>query len=111
MQPPPSDLSPFYVLMDSLRSSGFDAQSKRLDEVLSGTWTTSSEMICELGVVVIAIRKECRTLTSAQKQLLGQCLQEVRKVWPAFGMWASARAAAEFIVGFGKKITGAPPRR
>jgi hypothetical protein len=42
---------------------------------------------------VVAIRKECRPLTSAQKALLKECLRQVRKAWPGFGFlsWLSFR--------------------
>lgn len=79
---------PFQALAASLRESGFTAQSERLEGVLDGTWTTSSELIGELGLAVIAARKECRPLSSAQKALIKQCLREVRKAWPGFG-WFS----------------------
>ena len=76
---------PFQVLAASLRESGFTANGGRLQNVLDGTWTTSSELIGELGTAVLAIRRECRTLNADQKALIGQCLREVRKVFPGFG--------------------------
>lgn len=79
---------PFYILATSLRESGFAAHSSRLEDVLNGTWTTSSELIGELGLVVVVIRKECRPLSTSQKALIKQCLREVRKAWPGFG-WFS----------------------
>jgi hypothetical protein len=79
---------PFHVLATSLRETGFTAQSERLESVLNGTWTTSSELIGELGVAVLAIREECRPLRADQKVLLKRCLREVRKAWPGFG-WFS----------------------
>lgn len=79
---------PFHALATSLKESGFSAHGSRLDDVLNGTWTTSSELICELGLVVVAVRKECRPLSATQKALIRQCLREVRKAWPGFG-WFS----------------------
>jgi len=79
---------PFYVLAASLGESGFTAQGKHLESILNGTWTTSSELINELGVAVLAIRKECKPLSANQKALVKQCLREVRKAWPGFG-WFS----------------------
>lgn len=79
---------PFYTLMASLRESGFASHATRLDEVLNGTWTTSTELIGELGAVVCAIRAECNPLSSTQKQLLRECLREVRKAWPGFGLFS-----------------------
>lgn len=79
---------PFQALAASLRESGFIEHSARLDGVLDGTWTTSSELIGELGLVVLAIRKECRPLSPTQRILVKQCLREVRKAWPGFA-WFS----------------------
>ena len=83
----PSSISsePFQILATSLKESGFTAHSDRLQSVLDGVWTTSSELIGELGVAVLAIRKECRPLSAGQKALIKQCLREVRKAFPGFG--------------------------
>lgn len=82
---------PFYALAAALRESGFTAHSYRLESTLDGTWTTSSELIAELGVVVVAIRKECKPLNPAEKALLKECLRQVRKVWPGFGWFSWLR--------------------
>jgi hypothetical protein len=79
---------PFHALAAALKLSGFTDHSTRLENVLGGTWTTSSELISELGVVVIAIRKECRPLTSDQKALVKECMKQVRKAWPGFGLFS-----------------------
>ena len=79
---------PFHALAAALKEGGYTTQSVRLEHILNGTWTTSSELIGELGVAVVAIRKECKPLGPVQKALLKQCLREVRKVWPGFG-WFS----------------------
>lgn len=78
---------PFYELAAALKSGGFAGHGARLESILDGAWTTSSELICELGVVVIAIRKECRPLTSEQKELAKACMKEVRRTWPGFGLF------------------------
>jgi len=79
---------PFHALAASLKESSFAAHGTRLDEVLWGTWTTSSELVGELGTVVIEIRRECRPLDATQKSLVKECLIEVRKVWPGFGRFS-----------------------
>jgi hypothetical protein len=86
--PAPVSSTPFHVLAASLKASGFTAQGQRLESILDGVWTTSTELIGELGVAVLAIRKECRPLSADQKALIRQCLREVRKAWPGFG-WFS----------------------
>jgi hypothetical protein len=88
---------PFHALAASLREGGFTAHSARLEGVLNGTWTTSSELIGELGAVVLVIRKECRPLDATQKALVRQCLREVRKVWPGFGWFSWLPFRRKFI--------------
>jgi hypothetical protein len=75
-------------LAAALKEGGFANHSSRLENILNGTWTTSSELIGELGETVVAIRKECKPLNSTQKALLKECLREVRKVWPGFGLFS-----------------------
>lgn len=86
----PSTISsePFSALVADLNESGFTTHSARLESVLNGVWTTSSELLSELGVVVIAIHKECRPLTSNQKALIKECMKQVRKAWPGFGLFS-----------------------
>lgn len=83
--PKPVQTAPFYALAHALRVAGFEGQAQKLDDVLQGVWTTSSELIGELGAVVLLVRKECRPLNQAQRALLKACALEVRKAWPGFG--------------------------
>lgn len=76
---------PFKILAMSLKQSGFTAKGEDLESILNGAWTTSSELINELGVEILAIRKQCSPLNANQKALVKQCLREVRKAWPGFG--------------------------
>lgn len=76
---------PFHALASSLKEGDFAAHASQLEDILNGTWTTSSELIAELGSLVLVIRKECSPLTSDQKRLVKECLREVRSVWPGFG--------------------------
>ena len=87
----PVSSEPFCALASALKESGFATHSRRLESILNGTWTTSSELIAELGQVVVAVRKECKPLSPAQKTLVKECLRQVRKVWPGFGLlsWLS----------------------
>lgn len=79
---------PFHALAADLKASGFVAHGERLEGVLNGVWTTSSELIGELGVVVIAVRKDCRPSGTRQQALVKECLREVRKAWPGFGLFS-----------------------
>ncbi|HKB83086.1 MAG TPA: hypothetical protein VKD04_07760 [Burkholderiales bacterium] len=84
----PASPEPFYALAAALKESGYATHGRRLESILDGTWTTSSELIAELGQAVVSVRKECRPLGPAQKALVKDCLRRVRKVWPGFG-WFS----------------------
>jgi len=86
--PPTVSTEPFQALADDLKASGFVAHGERLEGVINGVWTTSSELIGELGAVVVAVRKECHPLDARQKALIKACLREVRKAWPGFGLFS-----------------------
>jgi len=83
---------PFQALAADLRASGDTVYSSRLEGILNGVWTTSSELVGELGQVVLSIRKECRPLTRQQRTLIKECLRQVRKVWPGFGLFSIFRS-------------------
>lgn len=84
----PVSSDPFLALVVALNEGGFAKYGQRLEDVLNGVWTTSSELIHELGTVVLAIRKECKPLNSTQKALVKECLRQVRKAWPGFGLFS-----------------------
>jgi hypothetical protein len=79
---------PFRALAKALKEGGFAAHGGRLENILDGTWTTSSELIGELGAAVVAVRKECKPLDATQKALVKECLRQVRKAWPGFGLFS-----------------------
>ena len=80
---------PFYALASALKEGGFTTHGGRLEDILNGTSPTSSELIGELGQAVVVVRKECKPLSRAQRVLLEECLRQVRKVWPGFGLLRS----------------------
>ena len=82
----PASTDPFRALAAALKQGGFPDHAGRLEAVLDGTWTTSTELLGELGAAVLVIRKECRPATAEQRTLSRQCLREVRKAWPGFGL-------------------------
>ena len=86
--PETASSEPFRALASALKDGGFTTHASRLESILSGTWTTSSELISELGQAVVTIRRECRPLGPPQKALLKECLRQVRIVWPGFGMFS-----------------------
>ena len=86
--PDAASSEPFYALAAALKEIGFAAHGRRIESVLNGTWTTSSELIAELGQAVVVVRKECKPLSPAHKALLKECLRQVRLVWPGFGLFS-----------------------
>ena len=84
----PVSSQPFHALAASLKESGLTTHGGRLEDILGGTWTTSTELIGELGQAVLAVRKECKTLNPAQKALIKDCLRQVRIAWPGFGLFS-----------------------
>lgn len=78
----------FHALASALKESGFTAHGLRIESVLNGAWTTSSELIGELGQAVVAVRRECKPLSPAHKALVKECLRQVRMVWPGFGLFS-----------------------
>lgn len=84
----PVQSEPFHILMESLKQGGFVAESNRLAQVLNGTWTTSSELIGELGLALLEIRKNRKSFSPAERLLLKRCMREVRKAWPGFGIFS-----------------------
>lgn len=80
--------APFHALASALKEAGFTSHGERIDSVLNGVWTTSSELIGELGQVVLAARKECKPIDPATKVLFKDCMRQVRTIWPGFG-WFS----------------------
>ena len=74
-------IAPFDELIVKLRESGFVGHADALSELKGSAWTTSSEMIGELGRAVLRLRKQPK-LPAEVSRLVGRCMSEVRKVWP-----------------------------
>jgi hypothetical protein len=93
---------PFRALASALQDGHAD-HARRLQGILNGTWTTSTELIAELGAAVIAIRDECRPLSEAQRKLVKECLRQVRKAWPGFGYFGWFRSLRGRLNGSGNR--------
>jgi hypothetical protein len=52
------------AVRDRLRTHGFTPEADRLQEILQGVWTTSTELYGELRLALTKIRKERRDLPS-----------------------------------------------
>jgi hypothetical protein len=72
----PVTSEPFHALAIALREGGHTAPADRLESILAATWTTSSELVAELGTAVLEIRRESKPLSSQQTALVKDCLRE-----------------------------------
>ena len=81
MGPRAFETAPFDELIAKLRESGLGGHADVLSELKGQAWTTSSEMIAELGHAVLRLRKQPE-LPAEIARLIGRCMSEVRKVWP-----------------------------
>jgi len=79
---PQIDDKPFQHLLILLEAQGAIEQANSLRSILHGTWSSSSEMVGEVGLSIISIRSQL-PCTSAQVQVAFEsCLVQVKKAWP-----------------------------
>lgn len=73
---------PFDELIERLRANGLSDAADSLSRLKGAGWTTSSEMIGELGLAVLMLQ-ERPGLPAEVMRLARRCMSEVRKVWPS----------------------------
>ena len=73
----------FRELVFVLRSEGFGVTAARLDTMLQAAWTSSSELLGELGQEILAFQR-CgyEPVSPELRRSLDACLSVVRRVWP-----------------------------
>jgi hypothetical protein len=78
---------PFDKLIESLRNDGLFQEAYQLNDMLHETaWTSGSELMGELGLLVKKISKENkRRLSDESKQCVREAMDMVKRVWP--GLW------------------------
>jgi hypothetical protein len=76
------ETAPFDGLIAELRARGLSDAAGSLSRLKGAAWTTSSEMIGELGLAVLRLQKQ-RGLSPELMELCRRCMSEVRKVWPS----------------------------
>ncbi len=77
---------PFTELMKSLRAQGLESPAREIQFLMETAWTTGTEMLGQLGLAVLRIRKKHRKhLSPESKQLLKACLKDVHRAWPLMG--------------------------
>jgi hypothetical protein len=78
-------MDPFEELLKVLRAIHAHRPADKLDSLLHKTaWTTSSELLGELGLVVREVRESGLEGGRALKVALDGCAAAVRKAWPDF---------------------------
>ncbi len=72
----------FRRLIQGLRDEGFEEAAGRLDDLLNHTaWTTSSELIGELGLAIRDFERTRPAITSSLRAIIKECKSVVRSVW------------------------------
>jgi hypothetical protein len=73
----------FDELIQQLRVEGHAEAADRLDSLLHHTaWTTGSELLGELGLAILAFKRQRPTTSAVLRQHLKACLRAVRRAWP-----------------------------
>jgi hypothetical protein len=75
-------VDPFDELIRELRARKLLAAADSLASIKASAWTTSSEMLGELGMAVLKIQSENAQGSNDLQRILTRCIDEVRKVWP-----------------------------
>ena len=71
------DDAPFTQLIAGLRRHGREADAEALESLKVVGWTSSAEMIGELGHAVLEL-----DLPGDLQEIAERCMKEVRTVWP-----------------------------
>ncbi len=78
-----SEHKSFDELIVQLRAEGFKETATKLYSLLHETaWTTGSELIGELGLVLAAFEKVKPSISDQLRDRLHTCMTQVRRVWP-----------------------------
>jgi hypothetical protein len=73
----------FEELLSALGTEGYDQISQRLHVLLHEVaWTTSSELMGELGLEILIFQRSPQSLSPELQELLCRCMDVVKQVWP-----------------------------
>jgi hypothetical protein len=78
-------LEPFDELIAQLRARQLNAAADSLSRLRTSTWSSSAEMIGELGLTVLRLQSDKNLFPVELTPLADRCMNEVRKVWPEMG--------------------------
>jgi hypothetical protein len=83
--------------IEELRGAGFPEQAAALDSVRTCAFTTSSELLGEVGSSILsALAAVGSRMPRATEAKLRQCLSEIKKVWPHIELyWRHANRASK----------------
>jgi len=83
--------------IEELRGAGFPEPAAQLDSVRTCAFTTSSELLGELGFSILsALAAVGPRMPRATQAKLRRCLREIKKVWPLIELhWHSANRAGK----------------
>jgi len=76
------NIETFDELIEQLKAYGYSEESELISSLRQSMWTTSSEMIGELGFAILKIQSHSAATPDELSQNLVRCIKEVRKVWP-----------------------------
>jgi len=69
-------------LINQLRAYEYWADADFILSLKRTMWTSSSEMMGELGLAVLTIQSQSGDIPGELGRALALCMKEVRKVWP-----------------------------
>jgi hypothetical protein len=79
----PTGYECFDKLIRQLRASGDPVVADKLDSMLHGLgWTTSSGLIGELGLEILAFQRNTAEVPVELDRALSKCMLAVQTVWP-----------------------------
>gem|GEM_PF-951494 len=94
-----SSATDFEILISTLRAEGHEQAARKLDELLHEVaWTSSSEMVGELGLEVVRFQRGNPRVSPELQELLHRCLKQIKRVWPGIENARAYDAGAMFSV-------------
>jgi len=70
--------------LQELKRLGFGQDTAELERIVGSAWTSSSEMLGEIGLGLLRLQSRIGSrCPDATRKELSKYLREVRKVWPA----------------------------
>jgi hypothetical protein len=71
-------------LAEALRAYGFTDACEELRNVTDVAWTSSAELLGELGLTLVRMRKQYGPFPPPVQKAFQECMREVAAAWPDF---------------------------